>query len=163
MTKSFGEEKIQMFFIWHVILHDYLRKGSFDLIGDKSWSLVITPSTFLVTGRPCGKGNRTFLVCTWHLVTTWSSAIWLCEWEYLTLSHHWAKFDGYKSCGSPNIKTLFFHTTLCDHMIKGTCDLLSGNPSVSSLMFIDLMRGNIKRVFFLTSYHVTTGSKGHVI
>lgn len=50
--------------------------------------------------------------------------LWLCGWEPLTLRHHCAKVDAYRSCGNGNITFLFCHMTSWYHMMM--CDLVSG-------------------------------------
>ena len=54
--------------------------------------------------------------------------MWLWKTELLSQSQHCAKFDAYKTCGSRDIMFLFCHVTLCEHMIKVTCDLVSRSP-----------------------------------
>ena len=53
----------------------------------------------------------------------------LGNWEPLNLSHHLAKFDGYRSCGNGGITFWFCHSTLYDQMIKVAYHLVSGNLS----------------------------------
>ena len=50
------------------------------------------------------------------------------KWEPLNLSLHFTKFGTNRSCGSRDMY-LFCYVVLRDHMIKRTCDLVSGIPS----------------------------------
>ena len=50
--------------------------------------------------------------------------------EYLLITHHFAKVDGYRACGSRDITYLIFHVTLQDHVIKGSCDFMEGSSSL---------------------------------
>ena len=47
-----------------------------------------------------------------------------------TLSHYCARFDGCLSCGKDDVMFIFWHVILHCHMFKGTCDLISGNPTI---------------------------------
>ena len=54
--------------------------------------------------------------------------ILLCGWELLTLSHHFAKYDGYR-CYERGDMFPICHVTSRDHMNKETCNFVSGSPS----------------------------------
>ena len=40
---------------------------------------------------------KSFQFFTWHHMTSWSSVIWHCGWEPLSLSHHCANSDAFRS------------------------------------------------------------------
>ena len=45
------------------------------------------------------------------------------------VSHHLAKFIRHRHCGSGDLAVLAFHVILQDHVVKGSCDFIGGNPS----------------------------------
>ena len=45
------------------------------------------------------------------------------------MSHHHAKFSGYRDCGSRDTMVLVCHKMLQDHVIEVSCDLIGGTPS----------------------------------
>ena len=53
------------------------------------------------------------------------------------VTHHLAKFNGHRPCGSGDIAYLIYHVTLKDHLIKGFCDFMEGS---SSLYILTLLR-----------------------
>ena len=75
------------------------------------------PTKFRVY-RPCGKGDKTYLICD-H-VSTFSSVIRLCGVQSLTLSYHCARFDANKSFWSG---ILWPHDQM--QMILGKWELLN--------------------------------------
>ena len=50
---------------------------------------------------------------------------WVGKLEPFTLSYH---CEAYMFCGNGCITFLLCHTTSCDHMINGACDLVSAGP-----------------------------------
>ena len=47
----------------------------------------------------------------------------------INVSYHHAKFDGHMHCGIGDIMILACYVILKDHVIKGSCDFMSRNPS----------------------------------
>ena len=84
----------------HVKLRGHMIKGPCDLVSYHCLRFDVY--------RSYGSGDA-FLFC-----------LVLYKRELLNLSYHCPKFDIYRSYGSGNITLM---------MIKGTCDLVSGNPS----------------------------------
>ena len=61
-----------------------------------------------------------------------------------SVSHHLAKFGGYRRCGSRDITDLLFHVAFQDPVIKGTWDLMEGSyslyiPTLPKLVAIDIL------------------------
>ena len=45
------------------------------------------------------------------------------------MSHHPIKFECHKSCGIGDKMVLVCHAILQEHVIKGSCDVMSRSPS----------------------------------
>ena len=58
--------------------------------------------------------------------------MWFChmilqdhvEWEQLKVSHPPTKFGGRRHFGHGNMKVLFYHVSLQDHVIKASCNFI---------------------------------------
>ena len=46
------------------------------------------------------------------------------------MSHHPAKFDVHRHCGSEDIMALVCHMILQNHVTKGSCDFMDKSPSL---------------------------------
>ena len=88
-----------MALIYHVILQDYVIKGSFDFM-DRSPSRQVTILQCLVSH---------------HLSHP--------------ASHHPTKFGGHRHCDGGDIIILVCHVISQDHVMKPSCDFMSKSPS----------------------------------
>ena len=108
---------VVMFLVCHVISQDHVRKGPFAYI-DRSPS--IKSATCHVwwrfngfsLSRDLAKGQR---------------VMWLYGQEPIKVSYHLAMFCGHRHSGSRNI-FLVCHMILQNHLIRGSCNFLSGVP-----------------------------------
>ena len=89
---KFCENGDAKYLTYHVKSHDYIKKGSYDLMGENPSPLVTTLPSLLVIGSVKDKIERFKFVTCPHL-TTWSRVTWLYMWESLTLTDHCVKFE----------------------------------------------------------------------
>ena len=58
------------------------------------------------------------------------SVVYLNGLKFLRVSHHFAKFRGYKPCGSSDTAARIIYMTLQDYVIKGSGNFMEGNSSL---------------------------------
>ena len=75
--------------------------------------------------------------------------IWVPGWLPVTISHHPAKFGGYRPCRRGYIVFLIWHVTSCDHVIKESHNLILGffSPHISTLQRLLTIRLLEKEIF----------------
>ena len=86
-----GKSRDKKFVFCHVTSSDHMIKETCDFVSGSTSILVVTGLSFILVDLMEIEINYFYLRDIMLLN---------CEWDYLTLNHHCARFDAYRSSGS---------------------------------------------------------------